>query len=61
MRPTNSRHTEHAQMAADVDAFLRAGGKIQKIPRGLGKNTAEAFGGPITFTRKRNVVTRTDS
>ena len=61
MRPTNSRTDEHAQLSADVDAFLKAGGRIQKVPRGLGKNTAEAFGGPITFTRKRNVVTRTDS
>lgn len=32
MRPTNSKHKESAQLAADVEAFIAKGGVIQKLP-----------------------------
>lgn len=33
--PTNERSEEREQLAADVRAFVRAGGKIEKIKTGL--------------------------
>lgn len=37
MRPTNRNETLHQQLETQTQEFLARGGKIQSIPRGLGK------------------------
>lgn len=42
-RPSEKLREQQSRLAADVDEFLRRGGRINKIPIGVGQGTASGL------------------